>query len=196
MDAAYPLAFPETERWNRDCDRRSALLIAADGSCLSLALSSAVYGNDSFHTEIRVRIACELAINKTKYLSPVSQQSARGPTLAAIAPPVRGLPYARLILCIQGGDNGMCTKLQRTRSLATSCCFQYTPTDCPVGLPVVWQWSLQEGDARTLLSQSISWNCQFPCVHTPDNKKGWHGHSCETTPLDCQPLCFPCLIPQ
>ena len=156
MDAAYPLAFPETEpsfirstnvdilaeRLKLDapnCDRRSALLIAADGSCLSLALSSAVYGNDSFHTEIRVRIACELAINKTKYLSPVSQQSARGPTLAAIAPPVRGLPYARLILCIQGGDNGMCTKLQRTRSLATSCCFQYTPTDCPVGLPVVWQ---------------------------------------------------------
>ena len=87
MDAAYPLAFPETEpsfirstnvdilaeRLKLDapnCDRRSALLTAADGSCLSLALSSAVYGNDSFHTEIRVRIPCELAINKTKYLSP------------------------------------------------------------------------------------------------------------------------------
>lgn len=43
---------------------------AADGNCLPRALSTAVFGNDSYHKELRIRITCELAVNKQMYLSP------------------------------------------------------------------------------------------------------------------------------
>ena len=46
------------------------ILPPADGNCLLWVLSTAVFGNDSHHKEIRIRITCELAVNKQKYLSP------------------------------------------------------------------------------------------------------------------------------
>ena len=46
------------------------ILLAASGNCLPWVLSTAVFGNDSHHKEICIRITCELAVNKQKYLSP------------------------------------------------------------------------------------------------------------------------------
>ena len=42
---------------------------AADGNCLPRALSTAVFGNDSHHKELWIRITCELAVNKQMYWS-------------------------------------------------------------------------------------------------------------------------------
>lgn len=83
----YPLPFPESEPEFQMLDRvdvqaeelipdgaapadRFPLSTAADGNCLPRALSSAVFGSDVFHQELRVRIACELAVNKGTYMSP------------------------------------------------------------------------------------------------------------------------------
>jgi hypothetical protein len=46
-----------------------ALKTKAYGNCLPRSLSSAVFGTDQHHVELRVRIACELATHKERYLS-------------------------------------------------------------------------------------------------------------------------------
>ena len=40
----------------------------ADGNCLAHSLSAAVFGSEDYHTEVRVRLAMELAIRKHNYL--------------------------------------------------------------------------------------------------------------------------------
>ena len=49
---------------------RFAKQTIGDGNCLPRALSAAIFKNEHFHVELRVRIVCELAINKNIYLSP------------------------------------------------------------------------------------------------------------------------------
>lgn len=41
----------------------------ADGNCLARSLSAAVFGSEDYHTELRVRLAMELAIRWPNYLS-------------------------------------------------------------------------------------------------------------------------------
>jgi hypothetical protein len=41
-----------------------------DGNCLARSLSAAVFGTEDYHTEIRVRLAIELALRRNTYLSP------------------------------------------------------------------------------------------------------------------------------
>ena len=41
-----------------------------DGNCLVRSLSMAAFGTDALHQELRVRIACELALRRNMYLSP------------------------------------------------------------------------------------------------------------------------------
>lgn len=40
-----------------------------DGNCLARSLSAAAFGSEDYHTEVRVRLAMELAIRKNNYLS-------------------------------------------------------------------------------------------------------------------------------
>lgn len=49
-----------------------------DGNCLVRSLSTAAFGTEDFHREIRVRLACELALRRNNYLSP--EYVARGTT--------------------------------------------------------------------------------------------------------------------
>lgn len=46
-----------------------AVTVHADGNCLPHTMSRIIYGHEGFHTEMRVRLVCEMIRNREKYLN-------------------------------------------------------------------------------------------------------------------------------
>ena len=53
-----------------DFEQLDTFQTPGDGNCLVRSLSSASFGTEEFHRELRVRLACELAFGRNNYLSP------------------------------------------------------------------------------------------------------------------------------